>query len=397
MTVTAMILGGSRWQLDLIRAARRAGLRTVVTDIQADPPGRAEGDEFVQIDTNDREGLLAIARARGVGLVLAEQTDRTVPIAAWLNEQLGLPGIRPDVAKRFTDKYAMRNALRGSGVPMPEYAEVETAEEAVACAGRWGYPVVLKPKSSQSSIGVFKATSDDQIGRHFPQTAGESKDGRILVEQFIEGTEITVEAFSLDGRCTLLAVSEKEHYPFNDCVARRLAYPPRFAPEVMATIDVTARRVVETLGLVDGISHAEYRLRDGVPYLVEVAARGGGSRIASTIVNHVSGVDVYDLLLRQLLHGAAVMPPRRHRAAVLEFLDFAPGKVAAVHGLEAVQEQGLVHEINLAFAPGDTIRNPEDDKTRLGYFIALGEDRDEVDRKSAAVTKLVRVEYEQTG
>ncbi|MCU1244509.1 MAG: hypothetical protein JWN02_419 [Acidobacteria bacterium] len=394
MTVTAMILGGSRWQLDLIRAARRAGLRTLVTDIQAEPPGRAEGDHFVQIDTSDREGLLELARSRAVGLVLAEQTDRTVPVAAWLNEQLALPGIRPAVAQRFTDKYAMRNALRGSRVHMPEYAEVGMAEEALACAERWGYPLVLKPKSSQSSIGVFKVSGAEAIREHFPRTVSESKDGRILIEQFIEGTEITVEAFSLDGRCTVLAVSEKEHYPFNDCVARRLAYPPRFSPEVMAAIDATAREVVETLGLVDGISHAEYRLREGVPYLVEVAARGGGSRIASTIVTHVSGVDMYALLLDKLLHGSAVMPPLLHRAAVLEFLDFAPGMVKAIHGVDNAVEQNLVHEIHLAFAAGDTIRKPEDDKSRLGYFIALGEDRDEVDRQSAAVKALVQVEYE---
>lgn len=387
----ALIIGGSRWQTDIIRRAAEMNLRTVVTDIAAEAPGRAFADEFVQIDTNDREGLLEIARARKVDLVLAEQSDRVVPVAAYLNERLDLPGIRPATARVFTDKYAMRNALAGSGLPMPRYAEVATAAEALGAADDFGYPVVLKPKNSQSSLGVFKVDDADELRAQFADSLQESRDGRILVEEFVAGVEVTVEGFSLGGRCTALAISEKEHYEFNPCVARRLAYPPRFDT---ARIRETAERVVDTLGLNFGINHAEYRVRDGVPHLVEVAARGGGNRIASAIVPHVSGVDVYELLIRSLLGERVEMPPRTARAANLEFLHFKPGKVRAVRGLEEACARGLVREIELHFAPGDTIEPPRDDKTRLGYFISLGETRAEIDEKAAQVKELVRVEYE---
>jgi biotin carboxylase len=367
-----------------------------VADVSPSAPGRALAGTFIQVDTNDRSALLGIARSEGVDAVIAEQSDRVVPVAAYLNEQLGLPGIDPATARVFTDKYAMRNALAAAraGVMMPRYAEVRSCGEALDHAALWGYPVVLKPKSSQASLGVFKVDDPGELRVSFNQTVRHAgNDGAVLVEEFIDGIEMTVEAFSLDGRCHVLALSEKAHYAFNACVARRLAYPPRVEPPVLECVRAVAARVVETLGLRDGISHAEYRVRDGMPYLVEVAARGGGNRIASLIVPHVSGVDVYELLISRLLERPVSMPAIARRAAILEFFDFPPGRVRAVLGVAETRRAGLVADVAVDVAPGGVIHKPTDDRSRLGYLIALGDTRDEVDAKAGQVKELVRVEY----
>jgi biotin carboxylase len=391
-SMKALCLGGSQWQADVIRRARELGLETLVADIDPGCPGRAAGDEFVQLDTDDAEALVELARARRVDLVLAEQTDRVVPVAAQINAELGLPGLRPDVAERFTDKSVMRRALQGA-VPMPAYQEVSRREEALAFAEREGYPVVLKPKRRQSSIGVFVAESPDVLAARFADSVSESQDGRILVESFIDGPEIAVEGFSLKGRFHALAVSEKSQYDFNPCLDRRVSFPPRYSDAVLARIRATARTVVESLGLEDGISHAEYRMRDDVPYLVEVAARGAGHGVASRLVPHVSGVDVYELLIRRLCGEEVVMPAIRHRAASLAFLDFSSGMVREVLGLEHARAEDLAQELRLSFTAGDTIDVPTDGRRRLGYAIVLGENRDEVDAKCARIEDLVRVTY----
>jgi len=267
------------------------------------------------------------------------------------------------------------------------------AEEATAAASEWVYPLILKPKNSQASLGVFKVDDECELRDHFAASMNESRDGKILVEEFIEGAEVTVEGFSLGGKCYVLAISEKEHYAFNPCVACRLAYPPRFAPEIIARIKETDERVVNTLGLQDGISHGEYRVRDGIPYLVEVAARGGGNRIASVIIKHVSGIDVYEMLINRLLGQDVRMPSTLSRAANLEFLNFAAGEVKAISGLEEIRKSDLVCDIELHFSVGETIKPPNDDKTRQGYFISLGDTRDEIDEKARRVKKLLKVEY----
>lgn len=388
-----MIIGGGQWQVPLVRRAREMGLFTVVTDRSGDAPARRAADKFYQVDASDYDALVDVARQCEAELVVAEATDRHVPAAAYVNERLGLRGTDRATAERFTNKYSMRRALEHSSVCMPRYAEVRSVDEAVRFARASGYPVVLKPKALQASVGVYRVGAQAELEERFGSTLGEATDGAILVEEFVDGPEVTVEAFSLDGCCTVLAISEKEHYAHNPCIARRLAYPPRLPGEVIDAIALTARQVVETLGLRDGLSHAEYRLRDGKPYLVEVGARGGGNAIASNIVPHVSGVDVYGLLLRTLLGERVGMPEVQHRAAVLQFLDLRPGKIVDIRGTDRIAAEGLVPELKLAFGPGDTVVAPESDTARAGYFIALGDTRDEVDAVCARVGELLQVEY----
>jgi len=275
---------------------------------------------------------------------------------------------------------------------MPSYREVCQVDEALLFGEHKGYPLILKPKRSQSSLGVFKVDNPLQLREAFPRTLALSLSGSILVEQFMDGKEITVEGLCLNGRHTVLAVSEKEHYAFNPCVARCLSYPPRFSSTLLNRIRDVANQVVHALQLKDGLTHAEYRIVGDQPYLVEIAARGGGTRIASLIVPWVSGIPVYDLWLCSLEGQTAEIPRPLQRAAALEFFDFAPGRVKAVRGLEAASR--LVADIGLAFAPGDTLIRPADDTTRLGHFIVLGEDRDAVDQHCARVREVVRVEYE---
>ena len=297
MTTTALILGGGRWQVGLITSAKLLGLRTIVADISANAPGRALADQFVQIDTNDRIGLKKLAGQVKPQLILADQTDRLVPIAGYLNDSFGLPGISESVAERFTNKFTMRQSLEHSGIPMPGIRVVHSLQEANDAVPHLGLPVIVKPLQSQSSMGVRLVTAVDQLASAYATASGVGGPS-VLVEQFIDGVEVTVESVSLNGNCSVLAISEKTHYSHNPCVARLLAYPPRFPNATMDRIRKTAKAVVEHLGLETGLSHAEYRVREGIPYLVEVAARGGGNGIASTIVPHVSGVDTYSVVIR---------------------------------------------------------------------------------------------------
>ena len=125
----------------------------------------------------------------------------------------------------------------------------------------------------------------------------------------------------------------------------------------------------------DGLSHGEYCLRDGVPVLIEVAARGGGHNIASRIVPHVSGVCVYDLLTRALLGEKPSCPDPVGRAAVLEWLDVAPGRVRSAPSPDELLRSGVVSAASISFGDGDRIVAMTDGSNRPGYFMILGDTR----------------------
>jgi biotin carboxylase len=394
----ALLLGGGRWQCALIAAAKSFGLEVLVADISPSAPGRVLADRFFQVDTDDRQALLAIASSEGVEVVLSDQTDRLVPVVAFLNEELGLPGIRTTVARRFTDKAVMREALAGAEVPQPRWEVVEGDEAAGRVASRIGYPLIVKPPSNQSSRGVSLVGSPEELPGALARALSWSTDARVLVEEFVEGMELTVEGVSVGGVAHVLAVSEKRHYRSLPCVADNLAYPPRMARPTRSAVEEATVAAVEALGLEQGIFHCEMRVRGKMPYLVEVAARGGGSGIASRIVPHVSGVDVYLTWLDGLLGGrSSVFEPgsrQLEKAAVLGFFDFAAGPVRKVTGLEEVRARKLAEEVEVDVEPGSYYEGPRDDTSRGGYFLCLGADRDEVDRRAQKVRDLVALEYE---
>jgi len=389
----ALVLGGSRWQMELIRRIKDCGIKAIVADINPDAMGKSIADDFISIDTSDLDGIVRLSKTLHVDFVITDQTDRTVPIVAAVNERLGLPGILPDVAERFTDKHAQRVALVDTGIPMPRFRKVNTPEDAIECMKEWNCPIVIKPATLQSSIGVFKIDNLDDVEAVFQVSMSDSKASFLLAEEFVPGVEITVESFVEDGHCHVLAVSEKEHYDYNPCVAKKLAYPPRFPDDRMDCIKHTAVLVVETLGLREGISHAEYRVKDGVPYLVEVAARGGGTGIASIIVPHISGLDLYTALIARIHNIPLPQKSFTSRSAILEFLEFQPGRVKKIHGLEQVKSSGLAKMMELQFKAGDVIALPSDDRNRLGFCICLADDRDGVEAKVAEVKNQIRVEY----
>jgi carbamoyl-phosphate synthase large subunit len=389
-----MVVGGSKWQMDIIKCVKDHGFDVIVTDISSEAPGSSIADVFYQIDSNDKEELTSIARKHKISFAIAEQTDRVVPSVAYINEKLGLRGIKPNIASCFTDKYIMRNKLKMAGLLMPDYFLVKSVVEAVQVGHSLGFPLILKPRTSQSSLGVFKIQSVQELVIKFNDSLQFSKDGSLLMEEYIPGIEITVEGFCIGHKCFPLAISEKEHYPQNDCVSRKLIYPPSFDNLMIQSIRHYIIDAVETLGLDYGIFHAELKVNDTGVTLIEVAARGGGHNIASVIVPHVSGINIYDLLIRSLNGDEVSIEVIDQKAAVLGFFDFSPGKVTGIRGLEEIKNDKRIHEIHFNFKEGDEIKQANDDITRAGYYIALCNNRAEIELLDKKILSSVYVEYD---
>jgi biotin carboxylase len=387
------VLGGGQWQVPTIRRARALGYRVLVTDLYADRPGYAYADYHEVMDITNREGTLSVARRYGIDGIICDTTDVGVPTAAYVAEKMGLPGIGYETALRFTDKYRMRRLVAEAGLQETRFAQAKDAKELDAAAEYVGFPLVIKPVDSQSSRGVHIVRQAEQLRPCFEDALRYSKQRRVLVEEFLPGTEATVEGLCVGGRYYTLAISDKAHYAHRPEVARRLTYPAGFAPHVLKRLADLNEAVVHTLGLTNGVTHAEYMVNGDDVRLVEIAARGGGSRVYSHIVPHVSDIDVLDAYLRFVMGEKLPQPqaPRR-RAANLEFLDLPSGRVRAIHGLEETRRLPGIAEVLLEFGVGDTLRPPGDDRARPGFLLVFGDTRAEVLERTERALLTLRTE-----
>lgn len=382
--------------MPLIRTAKTMGLFVINSNLYPDSPGFRYADVGLVADVLDLETNLGFAREYKPDGIVTDQTDISVPTVAYLCEQLGLYGIGSARAKLFTDKFLMREFLRKHGYPAPEYLLCKQPEDALGLAAQIGYPIVLKPPANQGSRGVFRVNSEAELLSRYPDSLRASREGDVIAERFIPGDGLTIEGFKTSSRHYSLAVSRRETFAHNPMLGAVQIYS-----RTADTIDFEALKkqhdsMVEEMGLNFGMTHAEYIVSEGKFFLVEVAARGGGAGTSSHVVPAMSGIETNELLIRMSLGEKidALAPSRKpYEFAMISFLNFQPGLVKSVAGLDKVRELPGLLQISLNIAPGQRLDPPRDGSSRQGSFIAAAQSLEELQALSQKVQQELRVTY----
>jgi biotin carboxylase len=287
----------------------------------------------------------------------------------------------------------MREITSRAGIPNPPFHRVRELPQALAAAQNLGFPLVVKPVDSQSSRGVHVVRDASRLPPAFEDAMRFTRSGSVIVEGFLDGTEVTVESFCIDGQVFVAGISDKGHFAHRPEVADRLTYPAAFGLKIIGRIRDVNEAVVRCLGMRTGVAHAEYMVVGEEVFLVEIAARGAGSRIYTHIVPFLAGAPVSQAYLQYLMGGTmSVRPTAGDRAANLAFFDFQAGVVKRITGVEEAGALPGVQEILLEFAPGDVLAPPTDDRSRHGLALTFGDSREQVLATTRKVFETVHVE-----
>lgn len=388
------VLGGGLWQVPTIKLAKSLGHEVFVTDIYSERPGYAYADTHEVVDIRDREGTLAAAMRNDIDGIICDTTDVGVATAAFVAERLRLPGIGLPAASRFTNKRLMREATATAGIDNPRFAVVSDSDDCGAI-DKIGFPLVIKPVDSQSSRGVAIVHHPEDCASKLRAALNESNCGQVLVEEWIDGTEVTVEAMCWNGTVHTLAISDKEHYDYAPQIASRLTYPAAMASYVLDKITVTNARVLEILGLNTGVAHSEYIVTpDDRVVLVEAAARGGGSRIYSHIAPYMAGIDLPKYYIEYVLGSSQPWPKpiSAPRAAILDFFNFPSGTVRSIRGVDEARKLPGIADLAIEIEEGQVFGGAHNDRNRPGYLVAFGGSREEVVAISARAKEMIAVD-----
>jgi biotin carboxylase len=366
-----LVIPGGEYQLPLVREARSRGHYVICADRNSECPCARQADLFFPIGVDDSSALLAMAHEVRPAAIVTDQTDAAVSAVAWLNERLGLRGIGAPCAELFTHKHRMRSFSTMHGFPSPPFECCTTEAEALQAASRITYPVVVKPVDGQSSKGVHRAHDAESMKSRFGDALAHSNSATVIVEAFLDGPEYTLEGFMTAQGHRTLAISKKSHYTTAPMVASALEYmPPTQWPQFTALVDQHDRWINES-ALPFGMTHAEYKHVGGVFQMIEVAARGGGSRISSDIVPWISQANYQGLLLDAALGvgTGSLTVPDSTRSALLEFFTCPSGELLFVHGLDAARRVPGVVDVVFKAEAGAQLTAPQDDAARPGYLI----------------------------
>lgn len=382
-----MILGGGVNQLPFIIKAKECGYYTVLCDFLPDCPGKQYSDIHYQISTFDYEGIKDVAIAEKVDGIISN-SEPVLHIVSRLTDDLKLPSVSLPIMERFLNKDKMRDFLTPRGLSDVAYAVCKTEDEALAFYRSKPVKMIMKPLDSSASRGVYSVQSEADIHDHFSDTLSQNRrQGTVLFEEYIEGTEFTVDGICIDGRHTTLAISKKKHYAYNENVAYELFFSYSDCDYNYDELRRINDEIVSAAGLPFGMTHAEYKYSNGKFHLIEVAARGGGAFISTGIVPYLTKTDTVKLLIDAACgdkcQGVEIFPAdARGRVAVLEFFDTPDGRsgiVEDIQGLDFLENDCHIFKYGLEFGIGDYIQPAENDSKRIGYYIAFAESREELD------------------
>ena len=389
---------------DFVAAADELGIDLVVATEGSIPmtSGRIVG--VVSIDCDD-PGRAADELLAGLGDVELDAVvgvdDGGVQVAALAADRLGLRHNAPEAVAATRDKAVMRRLLAAAGVPQPAFAVAAAIDGVPAAAASVGYPVVVKPASLSASRGVMRVDGPEDIeaaaarlGR-IQEDAGVAGE-HVLVEEFVAGPEIAVEALLSPEGLEVLAVFDKPDAldgPFFEETV--YVTPSRHDPALVSGAVEAVRSASTALGLAFGPVHAETRLTDDGPRVIEVAARSIGGLCGRALRFGMLEQSLEVLLLRAALgmNRRGMRPVERASGAMMIPIPGA-GTLRAVRGTEAVAEVEGIVDITITVPRGRHIDPlPEGDRY-LGFIIAAGEEPEQVERSLREAHSLLDIQLD---
>ena len=381
--VLLLLPSGTYKAPDFLAAARRLDVEVVVASETEQTLADAMGDRALVVDLSDPAGsaekITSLATRFPLDAVVAVD-DQGLLIAALAAAGLGLPANDPDAVRRTRNKAAMRRALGATtsgDLRQPAFQVVQSGDDVGAIAGTLGWPVVVKPLSLSASRGVIRA--DDPAGaeaaarrvRAILEEDGQPAEEPILVEAYVPGEEVAVEALLRSGRLEVLALFDKPD-PLTGPFFEETLYvtPSRLPAELQAEIAASVAQAAAAIGLTEGPVHAELRIDpDGRPWILELAARTIGGLCARTL-RFAAGVTLEELVLRHAL-GLPIDPRRERVAAGVMMLPIpAAGRLVAVRGQDEARAVPHITALELSIPIGGQVRPlPEGDRY-LGFVFA---------------------------
>jgi biotin carboxylase len=399
--VRIVIVGCGFPQLSLLRAARRRGLEVIGADANPAAIGVQHCDRFAEVSTHDVGGLCDLVRRAGAGAIATTGSEVALKATAHAAERLGLPFYAdPETVRRCQDKDAMRSAYSAEGLAVPSFARCEALEPARSFARARGFPLVVKPARGWGQRGVARVEDEAELAHAFDEAQRHSASAGlpvVVVEEWIEGREYSVNGWVEDGRLASYCVTERITVPGRRPLGVMIAevYPSGLNDEDCARVIGEARRGARALGHLRGPCYSQVALGPRGCFLLETAARLGGGFDAD-VTKLASGVDLYDRVLGvalgdPALEGQGAIAPA-HAGAIAKFFVARPGKVTAVEGLEAARAVAGVDDAEVFVPVGGRVLPLTDSAKRAGYALTHGATRAEAIGRADGALARIRVE-----
>lgn len=369
MMKKALVLCGGIPQIALMEYLKSKNITVILADMNEKVAGRAYADTFYPVSVLDVEGIENVAIIEKVDFIITVCADQVLEVVAKVAEKLGLPWyIDSKTAENVSKKSYMKKIFWENNVPTSKYVILKEWDESLLEGLE--FPLIVKPVDSYSSRGVSKVTDVAQLRKAFTEAIGISREKKAIIEEFVEGDELTVDVYIENGTANVLCISQLDKIGEDGkFIIHRTRYPALISAEVEEEIQNASQNIAKAFGLKDSPMLIQLITDGNKISVVEFCARtGGGDKFR--LIEKVSGFNVVkavaDSCLGTVPHYQNV--GRLKKYITNEFLYCKAGMFDKMVGLEELLQDGIITEYFILKNNGHTFGEIRSSGDRVAYY-----------------------------
>lgn len=368
-----MIVGASVLQLPAILKAKEMGFNVAVVDFNPQAVGIPYADEYYNASTMDEDAVLSAAEAYQPDGIMTLATDMPMRGVAKTSDKLHLHSISYETAVKATDKYDMIKAFMEHDVPSPWFFVADTLDELKAHEQELTFPCIIKPTDNAGSHGVAKVFSFQELLDNYEYAHSCSRHGKVIVEEYLDGPEVSVEVMVVNGEVNILQITDKITTEAPHFVEMGHTQPSQLPDDVQKEIRNVTVAACKAIGIDKGPAHVEMKVTKRGPVMIELGARMGGDNITTHLVPLSTGIDMVGSTIKVALGEEPDIEPTLHCGSAIRYLEVPLGTIRAIEHLDEAQRVPGVKQITFTKNVGEESTPINCSNDRIGFVIAQGE------------------------
>ena len=389
-----LVIGAGFLQDFVICKAKTMGYQVYAVDADPKSIGFKHADYFGVVDIVDENACLEYAKKNEIDGVLTAATDYGVLTAAYIAQEMGIPGIKYEVAKLIKNKYEVRKCLFKKRVDDTEQAfEVHEDTNIEQLAKTVTYPVMVKPCDGSGSRGASRVDVADDLEEACKYAIEGSISHRAEIETFIVGKEYGAESIVINGEVHVLGIMRKwmTEPPYYAELGH--AMPSDLRPEVEEKVRECVINAIDALGVNFGSVNMDMLItEEGKVYIVDIGARMGGNMIGPCIIPYGSGVDYMAAMIQNAVGDSVDLRIKDHGAVATRLLAFDGGVVKHIPDIKEIEKIYDV-EIYHHLETGMVVNQYHTNLDGCGYIVAKADTTDMAVEKAESVLEFLKKSF----
>lgn len=390
-----MIVGASVLQLPAILKAKEMGLHVAVVDFNPQAIGISYADKYYNASTMDEDAVLSAAEDFRPDGIMTLATDMPMRGVAKSSDKLHLHSINYETSVKATDKYDMIKAFKEHDVPSPWFFVVDTLEELKTHEKDVTFPCIIKPTDNAGSHGVAKVFSFQELLDNYEYAHSCSRHGKVIVEEYLDGPEVSVEVMVVNGDVNILQITDKITTEAPHFVEMGHTQPSRLPAATQDAIRNVTVAACMAIGIDKGPAHVEMRITGRGPVMIELGARMGGDNITTHLVPLSTGIDMVGSTIKVALGEKPDIEPTLHCGSAIRYFEVPFGVIKAIENVEKARMIPGVKQITFTKNVGEESTPIRCSNDRIGFVIAQGTTAEEAVSACEEAMRVIKVKIEE--